>query len=511
MNIVVLAAIGLLVLVGLVAVGLGHRRWNWGTVAAAFLVIVSTTGYLYLATRVAARDRSWQRVVRRLETDLARLRDGLAPSPRGGFAPIEGQPSLVALRDERDRSRRAFERIDTWRSPGWENASFIPPKDATATGTIDLPAIDLPDLKPDDIAALQPLQPGAHVFVFDMATLEEGGRYLGEFLVRGVKFDDGTKRFVLTVTHASGRDARDDETLAGRHDAVAVFEDLPVDRWLAFYRTRPAAEATGTVMPEPVKTPLEEVEKTLKPDGEVSRLVSDFITSFETHEQVVPEDEWAAATEATERGEALPGTLWGVVEFTAQHTFSTAQGAAEDEAGSEDATPREYESGEQAEFDLVTSLELQKAGKVKLVKIIRRRPLADAQARLHGSPVMAGAAGEPGIRADGVAGLTERLRAEVAELARAEKQLATSLESVKAGVTQANDIAGQLGEDLETWKRDAAEATRLATAFEKQLEKVVVARTAAERQVVELGRELTTIVARLTAEIDRLAPAPARR
>jgi chromosome segregation ATPase len=108
-------------------------------------------------------------------------------------------------------------------------------------------------------------------------------------------------------------------------------------------------------------------------------------------------------------------------------------------------------------------------------------------------------------------GLTERLRAELAELARAEKQLATSLESVNGGLLQANDVAGQLREDLETWKRDAAEATRLAAAFEKQLEQVAVARTGAERQVVKLGRELTTIIGRLTAEIDRLAPAPARR
>ena len=103
------------------------------------------------------------------------------------------------------------------------------------------------------------------------------------------------------------------------------------------------------------------------------------------------------------------------------------------------------------------------------------------------------------------------LRAEVAELARADKQLATSLENVNAGVTQANDVAGQLGEDLESWKRDAAEATRLTAAFEKQLEQVATARTGAKRQVVELGRELTAIVARLSAEIDRLAPAPAGR
>jgi hypothetical protein len=502
MNIVVLAAIGLLVLVGLIAVGLGHRRWNWGTVAAAFLVVVSATTYLYLASRVAARDRSWMRVVRRYEGDIARVRDALAPKPRGGLEPIEGQQSLSALTAERDRWRRALDRVETWRSPGWENASFAPPKDAASAGQIDLPAEGNAEDAP-------PLQPGAHVFVFDMATLEDGGRYLGEFLVREVKYDAGTKRFVLTVAHASGRDKADDEALAGRHDAVAVYEDLPVDRWLAFYRTQQDAEATDSVMPAAVKTPLEEVEKTLKPDGEVGRLVGDFIESFKTHEEVVPEDEWPAVIASTEQGETLPGIFWGVVEFTAPHAFAAPE--ATDSPDEEDAAKREYEAGEQAELDMVTAVDLQKADKAKLLKIIRRRPLSDALARLHGSPVLPGAAGEPGIRADGVAGLTERLRAEVAELARADKQLATSLENVNAGVTQANDVAGQLGEDLTTWKRDAAEATRLTAAFEKQLEQVATARTGAERQVVELGRELTAIVARLSAEIDRLAPAPAGR
>ena len=506
MNIVVLAAIGLLVLVGLIAVGLGHKRWNWGTVAAAFLVLVSATVYLYLAARVAARDRGWMRAVQRYETNIARARDALEPNRRGGLVPIEGQQSLTTLEADRDRWRRALSRIETWRSPGWENASFAPPKDGVATGQIDLPA-------EGNDGESEPLQPGAHVFVFDMATLEDGGRYLGEFRVTAVKYDEGSKRWSLTVAHTTAPDKADAEALAGRHDAVAVFEDLPVDRWLAFYRTKQAAEATAAVegvMPEPVKTPLEQVEATLKPDGEVGRLVSDFIESFKTHEEVVPEDEWATVTAGVEQGTVLPGTYWGVVEFTGPHTFASP-GAGDEESEESAGIKRDYEAGEQAELDLATALELQKGEKAKLAKVIRRRPLSDALARLHGTPIPEAEAGAPGIRADGVAGLTERLRAEVADLARAEQQLTTSLESVNAGVTQANDVAGQLREDLDSWKRDAAEATRLAGAFEQQLQQVTAARTAAERQVVELGRDLTAVIARLTAEIDRVAPPPAPR
>ena len=119
MNILVLAAIGLLVLVGLIAVGLGHKRWNWGTVAAAFLVLLSVTAYLYLAARVAARDRDWMQAVQRYETNIARARDALEPSRRGGLVPIAGQTSLTALEADRDRWRRSLSRVETWRSPGW--------------------------------------------------------------------------------------------------------------------------------------------------------------------------------------------------------------------------------------------------------------------------------------------------------------------------------------------------------------------------------------------------------
>jgi hypothetical protein len=506
MNIVVLAAVGLLVLVGLVAVGLGHKRWSWGTVVAAFLVLVSATAYLYLAARVAARDRGWMRALQRYETDIARVRDALQPNRRGGFTPIEGQLSLTALEAERDRWERALSRVETWRSPGWENASFSPPKDAASTGLIDLPA-DGNDEKSE------PLQPGANVFVFDMAKLEDGGRYLGEFRVTEVKYDGGSKRWTLTVSHAATRDPSDEEALAGRHDAVAVFEDLPVDRWLAFYRTKQAAEATppaAGVMPEPVKAPLDQVEAALKPDGDVGRLVDAFIESFKTHEELVSEDEWATVTAGVEQGTVLPGTYWAEVEFTEPHTFAAA-GTGDAEVEETDGIKRDYEAGEQAELDLATALDLQRGGKARLVKLIRRRPLSDALARLHGAPIVPGAAGGQGIRAEGLASLTERLRAEVAGLARAEQQLASSLQSVNTGVTQANDVAGQLRDDLAAWKRDVTEATRLVASFEQQLRRAAAARTDAERQVVDLGRDLTAIVARLTAEIDRVAPPPAPR
>jgi hypothetical protein len=60
MNVILLAVIGLVLLAGLVAVLVGNRGWSWGTVVAAVLLLLSAGGYLYLAARLAERERAWR-------------------------------------------------------------------------------------------------------------------------------------------------------------------------------------------------------------------------------------------------------------------------------------------------------------------------------------------------------------------------------------------------------------------------------------------------------------------
>ncbi|MGI9177671.1 MAG: hypothetical protein ACR2IT_07430, partial [Pirellulales bacterium] len=77
MNYVLLGLIALVLLGGLIAFGVGHKRWSWGTVAAAFLVLLSAAGYLYVASRMAAYEWSWTKSVRAKQVELARQRDAL--------------------------------------------------------------------------------------------------------------------------------------------------------------------------------------------------------------------------------------------------------------------------------------------------------------------------------------------------------------------------------------------------------------------------------------------------
>ena len=505
MDYVVLALVGLVLLGGLVALGAGHARWSWGTVIAGLLVLITAGGYLYLVTRLAARERVWATSITRYQTDLARVRDALQPGPRGVLAPIPEEASLDVLRAERDRWRRAFEKARDWQGRIWPGASFSPPREAGGTGLIELP--------PDGNAADDPpFAAGSVVFLVDEADLQDGGRYLGQFRVEKSEFRGN--RHVLTVTETAARDGYDARILQADHPAVTVYEDLPVDRWLAFYRTPAdrAAAATG-IAPQPAKVAAETVTEVLSADmlpddpsaAQVKGLVEAFVEMFTQHEEAVPEESWDDVAAKLAAGSVPHGTYWAEVEFTADHEFAE---------GSEEAK-RDYVAGERAEFDLGTALTLRdELSTAKIVGLIYRRPLVDAVTLLHGGIVSARGPAEDGgdgVRADGAAALMRALRQEKADLLAAAARLEQTLASVAGTTTATTTVAEELTADLEQWQRDVTAAERLTGRFEDAVSRTTTERQATEDRVVELGRELVRVNATLTAEIDRVAPPPARQ
>lgn len=497
-EILVLGLVALALLGGLVALGIGHRRWSWGTVVAAFLVLLAAAGYLYLASRLASRELAWKTAVTRYETDIARVRDALQPAADGGFVPIAGEKSIATLTAERDRWRRGLDRVETWRTRTWQGASFQPPESDTGTGRLALAAEGNADNRP-------PLAVGAHVFLFDSAPFEDGGRYIGEFIVREATFDAAAKRHVLSVAQAAPRDGYDTRAFARDYESVTVFESLPVDRWLAFYRCRAAEDESGSPLPETRKEADDRVEAVLAQSEQVARLVRTFIDTFKQHEQPVPEDQWAAVAASLRPGPdggpatAIPGTFWAEVEFDRPHAFPAPAGASEDDLR------REYEPGDRAEFDLETALDLRDAAKAgRILRVFHRRPLTDAATALYGGRIETAAAG---ILADGLTGLVRRLRLELAELERSEERLRQARATAEDDRARTADLGQQLAADLESWRKDAQAATQLADAFARRLEETRAERGAAEERIVTLGRELRAAFGRLAAEIDRVAPA----
>lgn len=506
-EIIWLSAVILVLLGGLVSLGMGHRRWSIGTVVAGFLVLLAGATFIYLAARLADRERVWARRIDDYRRKIAKADEDQSPDAEGVLVPAGGGPeSLERLRAKRDRWRRGLDRVDTWRDRHWDNASFQPPNDETATGRIELAADGNAEDSP-------PIGVGSHVFLFDSAKLEDGGVYLGEFLVQSTAYDQASKRHVLTVSQTAPRDEYDKRVLRMPHDSVIVYETLPVDRWLAFYRTRERnVDGADTVQPD--KQDPAEVQELLE-NSAIESLVKRFVDTFRQHEEDVPKEEWdKAAAEAAEK----PGTLWADVEFTKPHSFR-ADGAAPAAAEADEGPKQDFEPGERAEFDLQTARSLEADGGVATIeRVFRRRSLTDALTLLHGSRGAPDDDDEQDRGVEGTATLLKVLQDEIAALERSNTRLEASIAAAKGNTEDEGKVIRELEDDLRgtpddanSWRLDVEEAGRVAAAFQRELEGTNAALEASERAIVDRGRELTEIMARLAREIDRVAPPPERR
>ena len=510
MNIVVPAIVGLVLLAGLLTLALGHKGWSWGTVAAAILALLASGGYIYLAARIAERERVWTRVVRKYEADLLRERDATTLVATGEPRPIPGEKSLVALADEETRWRRVLQRVDTWRGRSWKQATFAPPK-ADAPGAITLPEQEAPAAaepaegvpegeKPAGGRDASPINVGAQVSVFDDLAIEEGGRFLGVFRVVAAAFDPATKRTTLQIAPAVPPDDTDRRAWSKTYDAVTIYEDLPVDRWMAFHRmpNQATADAAAGVLPLPAKTDAKDLLAKLE------RLESE----FERHGvEVAGEPEEIAAKIAA--GTAAPGRYWAEVEFTEPHDLEAGvvkriTELLAPDIDNEDMVKKTFETGDTAELDLQTARDL--GGKVKILKVIDRRPLADAFTSLLGGALPGGAGN---LRADGFAALRRRLEAEIAALEQATAQLDSAQQNVTARQSRFEEERGALRTDLDQWQADVAAAQQTAGVFEQRHKRLAAELAATLQAIGTLGRELTAGMDRLAAEIDRRTPQPA--
>jgi hypothetical protein len=551
MNVVVLAVIGLVLLAGLVAAIVGNRGWSWGTVVAAILVMLSAAGYIYLAARLGERERSWRARVNRTEAEIARIRDG------GG-----GKPSLADLRTQRSRWTRALEFVDTWHGRTWKAPRFSPPR-AGRPGTVSMEL-------PNDDTDVAPLGKGAEIAVFERYAADDAenqGRFLGIFRVQEAVANRGSSDCLVTVLPADAPAAPSpsDQALWNRDfEDVVVYESLPVDRWLAFYRIaetpqdRPEATGPARWMPQPRKepaaaAPLEKLERQME--------------AFGRHDEEVPEDQWADLGTRLAAHEIPPGNHWATIEFTENARFTRKGGFAldagggpaaaeapaappgedddgpigapgemvepgamitpgdaaesDEPAGDPGADPtlaspagvitkrfkeRRFEKGTEAEFDLQTALELQNDRQWAKIKRVRyRRPLTDPFTFLRGAnfPAQGDAAA---VRSEGVFALKQGLTEEIAEIDQGTARVQRARENVDAQSAATGQEKTQLEQEITSWDRDVAAADDVATAFNERLRAATLELAALEKAIVRLGRELAASSASLTRAVDAVAP-----
>jgi hypothetical protein len=553
MDVVLLAVIGLIALLGLVAIGVGNKGWSWGTVVAAVLLLLAATGYIYLAARLAERERAWRTAVSKNQADIDRI---VGPGGPGAATPN----SIAGLRATRERWTRARNFVDTWHGRRWTGAKFSPP--AAQGGKPGSLSIDMPN----EEAEAGPLEAGAEVAVFDEEDFGKGGRFLGLFRIVKVTAAKGAENCLLSIVPASAPDAPGPEEtkLWTRNDIdVTVYEGLPVDRWLAFHRTPiPAADGPAEAV-DPDARWLPRPQK-VEADGLLESLEQE-IEAVKRHDQPVPEEDWAVLGEQLSKHELPPGRYWATVEFNRNVKFTKKDGFAADDgppddgstagadAGEDDdedmgepgapiepgapvggeppsgsASPleptagaasnrfkqRRYAEGERAEFDLQTALQLQNEKSwVKIVGVVERRPLADPYTAIRGSrfePFTDGDKKQVALASEGIDALRRGLIAEMQSIEGATQKVLASRENVARQAAATAEQKRQLDEDDASWDRDLEASAGVTVAFDERLKAATIELANLETAIVRLGRELDGIATQLTRAIDAAAPPPGR-
>ncbi len=469
MPLVLLALIAVVFLTGVVTLAMGSKGWHWGTIVGAWLVLLAAVGFTYLVGMLAERERAWRAVIATYQSAIAKERDAMVRD-KDGFLKADPsndgkKKSVAALAKEQVRWERVRDRINTWRGRSWEKATFQPPTNDKA-GSITIEGIDNPSINP-----------GAELFVFDTIGIEEGGRFLGVFNV------DAADKNTFQISAAIAPTENDATLWAKPHDEVTIYENLPIDRWLAFYKATPDGEEKTT--PEDI---LKDLEKKLR---EVT-----------TDEEPVADEEVGNLVSALQNKEIAPGLYWATVTFTQPHVFPPAEGNA--------AEPRQFEPEDTATFDLETAKELETAGVVSITSVVSRRPLTDGDMAMRGSSVFETNGKKLPFNVNGMAFIRRTLTSDIVEAESMTKQFRGALENLRSGQIQpANNDTKAIEEDLRNWQKDAQAALKTSDSFAARVREVTAERDASEAAVVQLGQALVKAVTTLMAEIDRRTPPPA--
>lgn len=498
MNIVLLAILGIVLLTGLVAFGIGHKGWSWGSVAFAFLAVFAAIGFVYLASRVAERERVWREKVRRLEAEVLKVRDGTQRNAQGEVQPIAGEASLATLDEQKARWYRALEQVNTWRGRSWSQGVFRPPQE-NQEGQVILQL-------PENAAPNPFINVGAQLYLFDSESADVGGRYLGVFRVRESTVQD--KELVLEVTPAAPPTDVDKKLWRREYDSVQVFEGLPVDRWLAFSRTRrPGDEEDEPESDQQAVGPdLYPVLPGLRKAGGADEATAEDLLvdleeqleRFEKHEMPIPEDEWRPLVEA----DALPpGEYWAAVRFTFAHALPT------EAVGHEQGTIQ-FEKGDAANLPLDTATRLEAEGIVEIRSVFYRRPLLDMGIAMEGNKVEGKNKSDNQpleVEVPGGYFIHGRLTSQIGQLRQSIDDLGTAKKQAEDTIVTVRREERALNEDLPRWGKDVAAAGEVREGLEQRLARATRQLEEAWEAVIQMGRRYDGEMAALQADAEKRA------
>ena len=271
MHYVIIGLIIVLLLAGAAALVLGRQGINRTTLVFAWLVLVATTGFIYLAGRVGERERVWREKIRttraeidttlygefagkkffiadqadtdkqttelrqkilqlggtlstaktiRRDVDVVVVDDVDKIPPRAKELDIEAidqsgiddavAQTLGGLNTAIVHTQRKQTRLETWRNRNWKTAAFAPPKvepDEAKPGLYRVTNNGTLQLTLSAKDVEKPLNEGAELAIFNLQTDDEHG-FLGVFSIETVN-DRGENILSLSIAPLTTPDEHD--------------------------------------------------------------------------------------------------------------------------------------------------------------------------------------------------------------------------------------------------------------------------------------------------------------
>ncbi len=271
MHYVIIGLIIFLLLAGAAAFALGRQGINRTTLVFAWLVLVATTGFIYLAGRVSERERVWREKIRttraeidttlygefagkkffiadqadtdkqtielrqkilqiggtlstaktiRRDVDVVVVNDLDKIPPRAKELDIEAidqsgiddavAQTLGGLNTAIVNTRRKQTRLETWRNRNWKTAAFAPPKvepDEAKPGLYRVTNNGTLQLTLSAKDVEKPLNEGAELAIFNLQTDDKHG-FLGVFSIETMN-DPGENILSLSIAPLTTPDEHD--------------------------------------------------------------------------------------------------------------------------------------------------------------------------------------------------------------------------------------------------------------------------------------------------------------
>jgi len=438
------AVVGVILLVGLIALFLSATVWRVPMILVVFCVMAAGLTFFYLSARTLKTHAAWRKDIATFETrfdEAEKKNKELADGPQG-------------VREIKADLKIAM----AGRGNIWRGATATTLDPGTNTLTVTLGA--------DETTA--PPEVNHAIFAFDEAPVDQGGAYVGEFLVTEVAAR------TVTLTPQAGMTEEQLGVLEERPRGTWIlFEVMPYDRHDLF-ATVEAATLKKSLPAESVDEYLKDGKPadTKDPAGRRWARV-EFLKDYEGTLNNGDMIKFIKPTDV-QLGEEKPVTY--ATGQTAIFDDETRARLIQDQSAEQDTVAVKFEPGDTAVVDPLTAAALVKSGAAKLGERVYVRELRNYPRLFR----------DLKNRQEELLDIVERIEAETAEVGAATKKVEDDI------AYRENEIA-ELKKDLAKFQGEVKAVAALYQQIDKRYREVTAQLNATFAENNRLAAELRTL------------------